>query len=132
MNNWKETTKELNISLKFKNFKNAWAFMNEVAIAAENLKHHPNWSNVYNTVKITLTTHDAGNTVTRQDYELANVINDILKNYEFQHQIGSKKGFSIYSWTLVGNNETSIPVKAECSIMMKSMTTSLKNHSQIE
>ncbi|MFT6982512.1 MAG: 4a-hydroxytetrahydrobiopterin dehydratase [Crocinitomicaceae bacterium] len=85
MNNWKETTKELNISLKFKNFKNAWAFMNEVAIAAENLKHHPNWSNVYNTVKITLTTHDAGNTVTPQDYELANVINDILKNYEFQH-----------------------------------------------
>jgi 4a-hydroxytetrahydrobiopterin dehydratase len=85
MNNWKETTKELNISLKFKNFKNAWAFMNEVAIAAENLKHHPHWSNVYNTVKITLTTHDAGNTVTRQDYELANVINDILKNYEFQH-----------------------------------------------
>ncbi|MDE0771288.1 MAG: 4a-hydroxytetrahydrobiopterin dehydratase [Salibacteraceae bacterium] len=85
MNNWKETATELNLSLKFKNFKNAWAFMNEAAIAAENLKHHPNWSNVYNTVEITLTTHDAGNTVTSKDYELANVINDILKNYEFQH-----------------------------------------------
>ena len=85
MNNWKESAAELNISLKFKDFKSAWAFMNEVAIFAEEINHHPNWSNLYNAVYITLTTHDAGNTLTQLDYKLADAINEILKGYEFQH-----------------------------------------------
>lgn len=44
--------------LKFKNFSEAWGFMNRVALAAEKLNHHPEWRNVYNVVDITLTTHD--------------------------------------------------------------------------
>jgi len=43
---------------KFKNFSEAWAFMARVALAAEKLNHHPEWSNTYNVVDVTLSTHD--------------------------------------------------------------------------
>lgn len=43
---------------KFKNFSEAWGFMSRVALAAEKMNHHPEWRNVYNTVDVTLTTHD--------------------------------------------------------------------------
>ena len=45
---------------KFANFVEAWGFMTRVAIHAEKMNHHPEWSNVYNRVDITLTTHDCG------------------------------------------------------------------------
>ncbi|MEO1194130.1 MAG: 4a-hydroxytetrahydrobiopterin dehydratase [Pseudomonadota bacterium] len=45
-------------SFKFKDFKKAWGFMNQVALAAEALDHHPEWFNVYNRVDIVLSTHD--------------------------------------------------------------------------
>ena len=54
----------------FENFDVAWAFMNEVAKIANQLDHHPDWSNVYNKVNITLSTHDEGK-VTEKDTELA-------------------------------------------------------------
>lgn len=44
---------------KFKNFSEAWAFMSRAALLAEAIDHHPEWSNVYSTVDVTLTTHDA-------------------------------------------------------------------------
>ncbi len=46
--------------LHFKDFNEAWGFMSRVALLAEKLNHHPEWSNVWRTVDITLTTHDAG------------------------------------------------------------------------
>lgn len=46
--------------LRFTDFSSAWAFMTRVALAAEAANHHPEWSNVYSRVNITLTTHDAG------------------------------------------------------------------------
>lgn len=55
---------------RFRDFSEAWGFMSRVALAAEALDHHPEWTNVYRTVSITLTTHDSGG-VTERDIALA-------------------------------------------------------------
>lgn len=60
---------------KFSNFVEAFGFMSQVALLAEVRDHHPNWSNVYNRVVIELCTHDAANTVTTKDVDLAQAIN---------------------------------------------------------
>lgn len=57
---------------KFANFKQAFAFMNKVAEEAEGLNHHPDWSNSYNKVSISLTSHSAGG-LTDKDLQLAKV-----------------------------------------------------------
>ena len=64
-------------SFTFKDFSEAFAFMTQVALLAEKQNHHPEWSNVYNTVHIALSTHDAGGTVTEKDHRLAAAI-DLL------------------------------------------------------
>lgn len=74
---WTEENNTLSKSFEFKDFSEAWAFMNRVALLAEKQGHHPDWRNVYNTVKITLTTHDAGNTVTEKDRKLAAAIDKL-------------------------------------------------------
>lgn len=61
----------------FRNFGEAFAFMTRVAMAAEKLDHHPDWSNVYKTVDVTLNTHDAGG-LTALDFELARRMNRIV------------------------------------------------------
>ncbi len=58
---------------RFKTFSEAWAFMSRVALLAEKQDHHPEWSNVYNRVKITLTTHDAGG-LSERDVKMAGAI----------------------------------------------------------
>ena len=78
---WKEEQDKLTCSLTFKDFRQAMAFMNEVADAAEEMDHHPWWSNVYNKVDIELYTHDAGNTVTRRDHQLAKRIEEIYDKF---------------------------------------------------
>ena len=52
--------------------------MTRVALIAEKMDHHPNWSNVYNTVVIELCTHDAGDVVTEQDHKLAAAIDQLI------------------------------------------------------
>lgn len=59
--------------LKFSNFSEAWGFMSRVALAAEKLNHHPEWSNKYNVVDITLITHDCKG-LSSLDISLAKVI----------------------------------------------------------
>ncbi len=61
---------------KFANFRAAWSFMSQVALLAEKQDHHPEWSNVYNRVSITLTTHDAGG-LSARDMKLAKAIDRI-------------------------------------------------------
>ena len=78
---WAEKNNALNSVFRFKNFTQAFAFMTEVAFAAEKLNHHPNWSNVYNTVDIHLNTHDAGSIVTEKDRALAAAIDAIFMRY---------------------------------------------------
>jgi len=74
---WKEADNKLKRTFEFKNFIEAFSFMTRVAIVAEKMNHHPNWSNVYNTVTIELTTHDAGNVVTDNDRKLAEIIDSV-------------------------------------------------------
>lgn len=78
---WTTTNDALSRDFQFSDFRQAFAFMTEVAFAAEAAGHHPNWSNVYNTVSIRLTTHDAGNTVTAKDHDLAAAIDQIYTRY---------------------------------------------------
>lgn len=58
-------------TFKFKSFKEALGFMVRVGFEAEAMNHHPDWTNVYNRVKVKLNTHDAGGKVTAKDVELA-------------------------------------------------------------
>jgi 4a-hydroxytetrahydrobiopterin dehydratase len=74
---WIEKNNRLSKTFKFNDFQEAFAFMTRVAFLAEAQNHHPNWSNVYNTVTIELNTHDAGNIVTEKDHKLAKAIDKI-------------------------------------------------------
>ncbi len=76
-----EKNNALQAAFKFQDFRQAFAFMTEVAFAAEAAGHHPDWSNVYNTVFVKLTTHNAGNTVTQKDHDLAFAISKIYGKY---------------------------------------------------
>ncbi|KRA84713.1 4a-hydroxytetrahydrobiopterin dehydratase [Altererythrobacter sp. Root672] len=62
---------------KFRTFSEAWGFMARVALLAEKQDHHPEWSNVYNRVAITLTTHDAGG-LSERDTKLARAIDKLV------------------------------------------------------
>ncbi|WP_026998395.1 4a-hydroxytetrahydrobiopterin dehydratase [Eisenibacter elegans] len=75
---WIETDNKLKRTFEFANFVEAFGFMTQVALLAEKMDHHPWWANVYNKVDIELTTHDAGNTVTQKDHELAKAIDTLL------------------------------------------------------
>ncbi len=74
---WKIDKKFLSREIKFRNFNEAWGFMTQIALIAEAMNHHPDWSNVYSTVNIRLMTHDSGG-LTRLDFELALKINEVL------------------------------------------------------
>ena len=76
---WVENNNQLYRKFTFNDFSEAFAFMTRVAIEAEKMNHHPLWTNVWNTVEIWLTTHDAGNIVTQKDRELAAKIDTFLK-----------------------------------------------------
>jgi len=75
---WEEKDNKLSRTFQFKDFTEAFGFMTKVAIIAEKMDHHPNWSNVYNQVTIQLSTHDAGNVVTEKDHNLAKAIDELV------------------------------------------------------
>jgi len=75
---WMKVSEPAALTAEFKcaSFAAAMGFMTEIAIHADKLNHHPEWSNVYNRVTITLTTHDAGG-LTELDLKLAEKIDEI-------------------------------------------------------
>lgn len=78
---FKENNNSLNATYKFRDFRQAFSFMTQVAFIAEKMDHHPNWSNVYNEVHIELTTHSEGNTITDKDRKMARDIERIYEVY---------------------------------------------------
>jgi 4a-hydroxytetrahydrobiopterin dehydratase len=73
---WRRKDGQLCRDLTFADFSQAFGFMAQVALAAETMGHHPDWSNVWNKVSIALSTHDAGG-ITDKDFELAAKIDRI-------------------------------------------------------
>ncbi len=71
---WERVDDRLRSRWQFADFAAAFGFMSEVALHAERLNHHPEWSNVYRRVEIELTTHDSGG-LTGADIELATIVN---------------------------------------------------------
>ncbi|MCF8237716.1 MAG: 4a-hydroxytetrahydrobiopterin dehydratase [Saprospiraceae bacterium] len=68
---WIEADNCLTRTFQFPDFNAAFGFMTRVALVAEKMDHHPEWTNVYNRVEVRLRTHSAGNTVTQKDRDLA-------------------------------------------------------------
>lgn len=78
---WTEHDDALHCTFRFKDFQMAFSFMSDVAEEAEFQGHHPWWSNEYNVVSFRLRTHDAGNTVTDKDRQLAAAIDTLAAEY---------------------------------------------------
>lgn len=78
LKDWSLEMNTLNRDFKFKSFVEAFSFMTAVALVAEKLDHHPDWSNSYNKVSISLTNHEA-NGITQLDFDLAKTIDQIFE-----------------------------------------------------
>lgn len=79
LDGWSFEDDTITKDFSFSDFKEAMSFMVRVGFEAEALVHHPNWSNVYNSVSITLNTHDADDKVTEKDIKLAKAIEEIYQ-----------------------------------------------------
>jgi 4a-hydroxytetrahydrobiopterin dehydratase len=77
LTDWQQDDDALCRHLQFEDFVAAFGFMTQVAILAQEMNHHPNWSNVYNRVTIKLSTHDAGG-ISMLDFQLAKKIDALL------------------------------------------------------
>ncbi|SRR6056297_971762 len=78
LDGWERKDKMLVRELEFDDFVAAWGFMSSIALIAQAMDHHPEWSNVYNRVSIALTSHDAGG-ITERDVHLATAINERVR-----------------------------------------------------
>lgn len=75
---WDYYDDALHAEFEFENFKDCFSAMSRIAFECEALNHHPDWSNVYNVLTISLSTHDA-NGVTEKDFQLAKAIEAIVE-----------------------------------------------------
>ena len=76
LSNWELIQGKLHREFRFKNFVEAFAFMTSVALVAEKMNHHPEWFNVWATVKVDLATHDAQG-ITELDFTLAKKMDNL-------------------------------------------------------
>lgn len=82
LDGWELKNEKLHRELKFKDFVQAWGFMTQVAILAQQMDHHPEWFNVYSRVTIDLSTHEADG-ISQRDFELAQKIDKALARINF-------------------------------------------------
>jgi 4a-hydroxytetrahydrobiopterin dehydratase len=80
LNGWSISADQLSLQKKFmfKDFEQAFAFMKNCFEPIEEMNHHPDWSNVYSTVNVTLNTHDSGG-ITHKDVALAKTMNQVFE-----------------------------------------------------
>ena len=78
---WRVADGKLHREYKFADFVHAFGFMTTAALAIEKMNHHPEWFNVYNQVRVDLTTHDAGG-ITAKDVELAGLLDRTAKKLQ--------------------------------------------------
>jgi 4a-hydroxytetrahydrobiopterin dehydratase len=78
MQTWELLDNQLKKTFKFKSFEAAMDFMQRASVVIGELDHHPEWTNVYNRVYVSLCTHDAGNVVTQKDYALADALDAVF------------------------------------------------------
>lgn len=76
---WQETKHGLYKQFNFENFKEAWAFMEQVAELAEEMQHHPRWENEWSVVQIWLITHESDSVITQKDHDMAAAIDALYK-----------------------------------------------------
>lgn len=81
LDGWEYNNGAIEASFRFENFKEAFSAMTRIAFECEAQGHHPNWSNVYNTLNIRLNTHDVSG-VTEKDFELALSIKKIIESVQ--------------------------------------------------
>lgn len=74
---WEYNDEAIHTKVEFKDFKEAFSAMTRIAFEAEAQQHHPEWTNVYNMLEISLSTHDAGG-VTQKDLDMAKTIENLL------------------------------------------------------
>ncbi len=74
---WTYQENSIHTTIEFRDFKDAFSVMTRIAFEAEKLNHHPDWTNVYNTLQISLSTHDAKG-VTQKDFDLAKIIDELV------------------------------------------------------
>lgn len=74
---WEEKNNSLHKTFEFKNFSEAFGWMARVALAAEKMDHHPEWTNIYNRVDVKLYSHDVGDIVTERDHKLAAIMDKL-------------------------------------------------------
>ncbi len=79
-NAWSLNEDKLHREFQFRDFVTAFGFMTQVALIAERMNHHPEWFNVYRTVTVDLTTHDAGG-ISRKDFELASAMDRVARMF---------------------------------------------------
>ena len=80
--NFIDNDKKVNKLFNFKSFSEAFSWMTEVAFEAEKIDHHPDWTNIYNKVDVTLTTHDQ-NGITSKDLSLAEIMEKTFVKYNY-------------------------------------------------
>ena len=78
---WEYHDNAIHAEFEFDNFKDCFSAMSRIAFECEALNHHPEWTNTYNELKISLSTHDAGG-VTEKDFKLAEAIETIVEVQE--------------------------------------------------